>query len=109
MGFPVIQSECINNRYFKIDHDLARHFQYNGTYLSSPPPLSMQSNDYPFFKFNDLHQSGNRVLILASAVVESLHPYSSSIVKFLLYGQTKQKPRSIKLNNSKRKYTKCLH
>ena len=54
----------LTKRYSKIDQHLARHFKYIGACLSSPF-LCMQSNNYPFFKFNDLHQSGNRVVILA--------------------------------------------
>ena len=46
------------------------------------PSLSMQSNKYPFFKFNGLHQSGNRVVILANCGI--LISYSSSSVEFLL-------------------------
>ena len=70
---------------FKIDQHLARQFEFYGACLSSPPlPFLMQSKNYPFFKFNDLNQSENKVVI-----VESLYPYSSSSVEFLLVQSAK--------------------
>ena len=50
----------IIKRYFKIDQHLAQHFVYN------VETLSMQSNNHPFSKFNDHHQSGKRVGISAN-------------------------------------------
>ena len=77
----LVTLKYFNTRYFEIDQHLARHFFNNVGCLSSP--LSMQSNNYPSCKFNDLHQSGNRVVILAN--FGTLYPYSSSSVEFILF------------------------
>ena len=55
------------SRYSIIDQHLALYFKNNGAGLLSPPPLlCMQSNNYPFFSFNALCQSGNKVVHLAN-------------------------------------------
>ena len=52
-------------RYFKIDQHSAWHIEYYGACLSSPTPFLRSQIVTPFFKFNDIHQSVNRVVILA--------------------------------------------
>ena len=47
----IADMRCIglNKRYSIADQHLARHFKYYSAGLSRSPPLSMQSNKYPFF------------------------------------------------------------
>ena len=45
----------------------------------------MQSNNHPLFSFDDLHQSRDRVVILANCGIRI--PYSSSIIEFFLSSQ----------------------
>ena len=52
-----------NNRYSKIDKYLARNFEYNGACLFNLPPFLCSQIMTPFISLNDLHQSGNRVVI----------------------------------------------
>ena len=75
LGAPILFSLIVHNSnelakiYFKIDQQLARLFEYYGACLSSnPPPPSFLCSEIItlFLKFNDLHQSGNRVVILAN-------------------------------------------
>ena len=54
-----------HKRYSNIDQHLARHFEYYGACLSSPP-LFLCSQLLPLLKFNNIHQLGNRVVILVN-------------------------------------------
>ena len=52
------QAYCKQKRYLKIDQHLARHFEYYGACLSSSLLF--------LCSLNDLHQSENKVVILAN-------------------------------------------
>ena len=56
----------IQKIFYNLDQHLARHFEYNGSGLSSPPPFLCSQMITLFFKFNDIRQSENRVVILAN-------------------------------------------
>ena len=61
-------------RYSKIVQHLARHFNYNGAGLSSPPPFLCSPKITPF---------SNSMISSNQQTVESVYPYSSSIIEFL--------------------------
>ena len=68
-----------NKRYSIIDQHLARHFKYNGECLSSPPPFLGGQIITPF-----LIQWCPPIKIQGCNYMESVYPYSSSILEFLL-------------------------
>ena len=68
-------------RYSKIDQHLVRHFKYNGA--GPPSSFSMQSKITHFS--NSMIFANQETGLCFWPTVESVYPYSSSILEFLLF------------------------
>ena len=79
-----------NKRYSMIDQHLARHFKNNGASLLSSPPFLCKQIINPFSHLM-LFANQERGLCI-QLTVESVYPYSSSILQFLLPGQISTGP-----------------
>ena len=71
-----------SKRYSKIDQYLARHYKYNGAGLSSTPPFLCSQKNSHFF--NSMISVNQKIGLYFQPTVESVYPYSSSILEFLM-------------------------
>ena len=81
-----INQICIKNiyvkKYSKIYQHLAWHLEYYGACLPSPPPFLCSQIITPFL--NSMISTNQETVLEFQPIVESLYPYYSSSVKFLL-------------------------
>ena len=68
-------------RYYIIDQHLARHSKYNGECLSCPPTFLCSQIITPFS--HSMISINHKTGLYLQPTVESVYPYSSSILEFL--------------------------